>query len=403
MPRAEPVETMGPTGEETVRVVGNAATGPIAIDVAAAMRGGASSMARDGRSRSSGPGARPPAALEEGHRAAGHGDMSASSLCRARGPVACIINGLGDRIYCLPALRALASCFQGRLRLVCSMGDGKLFFRELGLDQYIEISSQFDQSLREPVFDAGDFLDRVGDCDLFISLNTWHGRSLDGLMACLPASCKTLGYFNNFNINLSYENLHRFDLMFRTPASLDGGLSIGDFSYPPRLSPDCTSFARRVRSLVQGPSKILAVQTRTRTLFEKSWPYRRFREVFDGFLSLHPDFLVYVIDEEAPPDDAARNDRIVPIRVPLGAAMALVSVADLFLGIDSWLLHVADLCRIPSVGLFGPTDCSRFGVHFAAHRHVKVDGPMELIRVPRVQDALESLLAEVAGIPRPAN
>jgi ADP-heptose:LPS heptosyltransferase len=34
------------------------------------------------------------------------------------------------------------------------------------------------------------------------------------------------------------------------------------------------------------------------------------------------------------------------------------------------MLHAADLHRIPSVGIFGPTDPQKWGVRFASHEHI---------------------------------
>lgn len=75
------------------------------------------------------------------------------------------------------------------------------------------------------------------------------------------------------------------------------------------------------------------------------------------------------------------RQRLVRVeRLRLGVALALVSLSDLFLGVDSCMLHMADLCRVPGVGLFGPDSSEgarkcRGGLSFrgASSRH----GPRE--------------------------
>jgi ADP-heptose:LPS heptosyltransferase len=71
----------------------------------------------------------------------------------------------------------------------------------------------------------------------------------------------------------------------------------------------------------------------------------------------------------------------------------LVADADLFLGVDSSMLHAADLARVPGMGIFGPTSAATWGFRFAAHRHVD-RSTMADITVEEVLDAMEDLVAE---------
>jgi ADP-heptose:LPS heptosyltransferase len=73
--------------------------------------------------------------------------------------------------------------------------------------------------------------------------------------------------------------------------------------------------------------------------------------------------------------------------------MGLVANADLFVGIDSSMLHAADLARVPGVGLFGPTRAATWGFRFGPHRHVD-RSTMADITVEEVLSAMEDLAAE---------
>jgi ADP-heptose:LPS heptosyltransferase len=85
--------------------------------------------------------------------------------------------------------------------------------------------------------------------------------------------------------------------------------------------------------------------------------------------------------------------RIVRIDEHLEMVLAILKHADLFLGIDSCLLHAADLFRIPGVGLFGPTDPRRWGFRLSPRsRSIWGEGTMQAIRRERVLD----LLLEIA-------
>jgi ADP-heptose:LPS heptosyltransferase len=66
--------------------------------------------------------------------------------------------------------------------------------------------------------------------------------------------------------------------------------------------------------------------------------------------------------------------------------------ADLFLGVDSLFLHAADLFRVPSVGLFGPTACEEWGFRVTpTWRHISGHGSMDTIQREAVLDALLSI------------
>ncbi len=68
------------------------------------------------------------------------------------------------------------------------------------------------------------------------------------------------------------------------------------------------------------------------------------------------------------------------------------------MGIDSCMLHAADLARVPGVGLYSPTQPAIWGFRFAPHRHV-YGGTMADISVDDVFSAMESLVGELAGTP----
>jgi ADP-heptose:LPS heptosyltransferase len=90
----------------------------------------------------------------------------------------------------------------------------------------------------------------------------------------------------------------------------------------------------------------------------------------------------------------SERDRIIPmLGLPLDLTMGLVANADVFVGIDSSMLHAADLARVPGVGLFGPTRAAIWGFRFAPHRHVEMSSMAEITAV-EVLGALEDLVGE---------
>jgi ADP-heptose:LPS heptosyltransferase len=307
-------------------------------------------------------------------------------------PVLFHFNGFGDRLLALPAVRALARRFLGRLTVVGGRGDRELFYLDLPVRDVLEIEFSVAGGGRE--FDAAALARLLRGTDLLISLNTWHNARLDELLDHLPDAL-SMGFSSRFAIELAAgEEWHASDRFFAAATFFDPALGIEDFAQPPAPSPEAAAVAQRVRSLVPPEARILVVHTET--LPEKMWPLDQMKALVDEFLTAHADFLALVLDKRnAGLDGIREGERVVPLAgLPLGAAMALTRGADLFLGVDSCLLHFADLARIPGVGLYGPTDPHRWGFRFGPHRHVHAGGGMEQIDVADVRQALESLLEQ---------
>jgi ADP-heptose:LPS heptosyltransferase len=131
------------------------------------------------------------------------------------------------------------------------------------------------------------------------------------------------------------------------------------------------------------------------TMPQKRWPRLRFIRLLDMFLDRHPDFLALVLGVDDLRLDRGRlGERVVPCcGLPLGTSLALVSMTDFFLGVDSSLLHAADFYRVPSVGLYATRQhASRWGLRFTDRCHVVARGPMSLLGEDLVLEGLEHLV-----------
>jgi heptosyltransferase-1 len=86
-------------------------------------------------------------------------------------------------------------------------------------------------------------------------------------------------------------------------------------------------------------------------------------------------------------------------RTGLRDLMGLVSLARLFVGIDSGVLHLSAALGTPCVALFGPTDPAETGPQGDGHRIVRAvaDGPglMEAIEVAPVAAAIDQALGRI--------
>ena len=315
-------------------------------------------------------------------------------LTQIKHPVVFHINGYGDRLMGLPTIHALTQLFPSRLQIVGAVGDSELFYQGLDVDAIVELPLISNQ---ERLFDEIALANCLSDCDLFISLNTWSSPSLHQLLEKL-APIPTIGLDSHFQIQLPYlPTEHYVDSLFQAVQYLEPNLTPEAFITPPICAHLDLLAAHQLQQSRQPSQKILAVHTQTETA--KMWMLDRFAEVLQTFLDSYPEYLVVILDPQ--PTDLQKllthdrvsfsNDR------SLGSIFALVGIADLFLGIDSCLLHAADLYGVPGIGLFGHTNPQKFGFRFTPHYHV-LGSSMAEIKALTVLDLLSELARDLAHL-----
>ena len=332
---------------------------------------------------------------------------STKKMIEARRPVAMFSMAIGDHLIALPALRALAANFNGRLALSCSPRAREIFFSDLSFRATYEIHGKTIRDVCETQsrklvsirFDVDSLVRQVSDCDLFVSLNAWHSPSVDQLLERLP-DADSIGFFPSFDVELSHSHgRHAIDTTFEIPRFLNPSLRLEDYSAAPAISPEIRQCVGAWRARLPASAKVLAVQVETRP--SKMWPIKRFVRTLDRFLDNNREVIVIALGtRDLGLGEGEFGQRIVPCyNFYLPCAMAMVGAADLFFGIDSCMLHVADLFRVPGLGLFGPSNCTEYGFRFAPHRHIcGPDQTMASIGETEVLDALESLYKEVSHL-----
>ena len=312
-------------------------------------------------------------------------------MLRSSNPVSFYANGIGDAFLNLPALRALAHCLNGRMMLVTQTDTLPLGLAELDVRRVVELEMSWDNGSR--AFDVRMALDAIGECDLFLSLVPWESQALRDLLAGL-APRASVGFFPSFDISLPLDyNKHSVDLAFDVPRILDPSLLVEDFAWPPRFDDAGWRRASQVRRTLPEWARILAVHNET--LREKTWPTDWLVVVLDRFLECHPDYWVVVVGTKPEAVDVGRHgNRVLPFyELDRITALSHVAQSDAFLGVDSCMLHVADLFRVAGVGLFGCTNPVEFGFRFGPHRHVIGAGKMNDIKSDAVLLALQELVA----------
>jgi ADP-heptose:LPS heptosyltransferase len=323
-------------------------------------------------------------------------------------PVVLFGNGLGDHLLALPTLRALSELFDGRLALISMPGMADIFLRGLRFRSVCETAMRSEINGRD--FDVAAVAQAMPMADLMISLNPWHSPAIDRLLTQWSAP-QSLGFSRKFSVALPLDySKHSVDLAFGVARHLDPRLEVETFAAPPLASPVAAGHVGRILQWFPPAMKILAVhadtglwtsdgakafgvsKSSTPILGNKMWPLDCFVGLLDAFLDRHPDYLAIVVGGmDMKLDRGAHKNRVISAcGLPIDASFAFVGVADLFVGVDSCMLHAADLHRVPSVGLFGPTNPREFGLRFCDHVHV-ARADMHSISVDEVCAALDSL------------
>ncbi|HEY0224843.1 MAG TPA: glycosyltransferase family 9 protein, partial [Mycobacterium sp.] len=319
-----------------------------------------------------------------------------SHLLQARHPAVYFSTFIGDSVLTLPTLRALADMFAAPLTLMCPKTAFDLCFREVS-PRFVDITgvAPLGPSIGADAHRTLDYealVSEIGTVDLFFNAVPWDMPS-NGFARFLwrrLAPTWSIGFptDDDYDIIVPRDPAHSADLTFKLARLFDPALRIESYAQPVPLPPGVQLEARSIRAALPAGVQVLVVHADTRWE-EKRWSATRFMDVLDRFLARHRDFVAWVVGMGHEELNVGREgDRVFAyLGLPLDLAMGLVASADLFLGIDSSMLHAADLARVPGVGLFAPTRASVWGFRFAPHRHVE-GSTMADITVDEVLDAM---------------
>lgn len=304
----------------------------------------------------------------------------------ARKPAIVYSDGIGDTVMSLPALRGIVGHLAHRPTLV---------------------ANPVSLSLVEAEGFAGQFLERPCDplrlvpalrgCDMLITLDpdqdAAYSRSL--LRELRPPW--SIGWSPDHAIVLpKMRDFHFIDEAFQVARAF-GSESLDRHSDPPSLAVSQAMFGQEIYSLVPSGTRVVVVHAETG--HRKMWPDEQFGQCLAGFLADNSAWMCLVVGLNcARLETGVTSDRVIDCTgLSLGRSMSLIGLADLFVGIDSGMLHVADSFRVPSVGIFGPTDPVRWGFRFADGRAVVAPGgDLRNLRSEVVRVAMQAVLSTLS-------
>jgi Glycosyltransferase family 9 (heptosyltransferase) len=319
-------------------------------------------------------------------------------------PAVYFANLIGDSMLTLPTLRALGQLFTAPLTFICPKVAFELCFHEVS-PHYVDITGIPPKGLppigpglglpphRELDFDA--LAAEIGTVDVFINTIPWNMPSNAFIepLRQLVQPTTSIGFptDDDYEIVIQRDIAHSADLIFKLARLFDPTARIEDYAQPLPAAPEVQARARAMRDAVPAGFKVLIVHADT-DWTEKRWAITRFIDLLDRFLSRHPDFVAWVVGMGIEELNVGRHrDRVFPhLGLPLDLTVAMIATADLFVGIDSSMLHAADLARVPGVGMFGPTRPSMWGFRFAPHRHLDARSMADI--------TVDEVLAEVEDL-----
>jgi heptosyltransferase-3 len=118
----------------------------------------------------------------------------------------------------------------------------------------------------------------------------------------------------------------------------------------------------------------------------KAWPPERFLAIARNLRHLEPVFI------GGPGDDLSPFEEFrTQLNPSLADTLSLIQSASLFIGNDSGPAHIAAAAGVPLVVLFGESDPVIWAPWRAHAQSVVAGGPMNLIPVERVQQAIDAL------------
>jgi hypothetical protein len=303
-------------------------------------------------------------------------------------------NGHGDHFMSTPSLRAISTIPSRRLTFIWPDGLREAFFTDLGGVEYREFKSYVRHGRK--CFDISSITDGLSQADAFVCLQPWCSEDIRTLIERIRPG-QTIGFHQSFDVVVERGGSeHYVDGIFRLATALCPKAKLADFSQKPTVPMHWRLRSQSILATLPIGTRLLAWHADTK--IHKQWSPSKFADVLLEFLKRHSEyFAIGVGFNNLAVRRMARHERLIAIDgLPLITNLGLLSASHLFLGIDSCMLHAADLLRIPGVGLFGPPHnapdgSDSFGFRFGPHIHISGQGSIENIREKEVLQALSQL------------
>lgn len=276
-----------------------------------------------------------------------------SLITHARRPLLICHTLAGDLLMAVPTLRLLKERYGTDAPVVCGAEpEHQMIFRQVGFTNLHPREFRARSLAAQMVwdFDIDSVLPLGDDCDLFINLA--EGGGPDFSTIATKFRLPSVGFHKNADLRIRFDGatIHIVERYFAVARALSASAHVNDYAYFPHRS-DAQSVRAMVREEV-GPGRLVVVHADTKV--EKMWPLERWAAWLKRLWAHEPDTRVVLLGYPAIPiENYAVDSRLHDCRdLPLTVNYEIAGMADLFVGIDSCMIHAADLCRVPAVGIF---------------------------------------------------
>lgn len=275
------------------------------------------------------------------------------------------LTGIGDHYFALPALRALLSISSNDLMVIGSPEIARHTFQPTEFRNVRELETRN----QEPDWQLDETLlnEYLRDRDILVSICGSTPPQLERIVKN-EKSIVTIGLTDCFKINARpLKRLHAFDLYFELARVFDSSLDIETFSNGPELCSEGKLLREQTSGAERAGEQLVVIHTETKPT--KCWSSEKWAHLCRMIRKAYPRMSIICIDMDAPTgalgeifgsDPKCLHAPLTPFSMTAG----LIAGASAFIGVDSYALHVADLFRIPAVGVFRCTDPRDVGLRF---------------------------------------
>ena len=300
--------------------------------------------------------------------------VPASPISCARRPLLIFHALAGDLLMAVPMLRFLRERYGPDIPLVCGTEpEHQIIFRQVGFAnlhprEFWVRDLLPGEAVAIPAdwcFDVDSVLSLAADCDLFINPTQGCGTAFSTIASKLQLP--SIGYHENADLKISLHDMlgHMVEQFFQFAQAIHASAYINDFAYFPHRT-DAENIRAVVREEVGQGGRLVVIHADTKV--DKMWPIEHWSAWLKMLWADEPETHVLLLGYPAIPiENYAVDLRLHDCRnLPLTVNYEIAAMADLFVGVDSCMLHAADLCRVPSVGImthgYWPAN---FGMRFA--------------------------------------
>lgn len=297
-----------------------------------------------------------------------------------------IINGIGDTLEALPAMRALAAVSQP-LKVIVPMQRPFEFILEDLTAEVVPLNARIEHG--RWLFDWSRLERELAEVDDVVFMLSWESDELRALCARLRGGHRTIGFFEFMSICPDHRpHPHWMDKYMALADVVAPDASVERWAWAPRAHA-----APRIAQLgcVRRPRVALHPETQAeRTFSDGEW-----MGLLGRLQAAMPDAEIGVLGVSMASRlaVAAASPAVFAIS-DFEQGMHWVAGADLFIGIDSCWLHFADLSRAPTLAIFRTSSPRRAGPRLTPRAQVVTVPPGEALSTIGLEPALQGLLRE---------